>query len=105
MIVSTTAQVPERKVNQILGLVTGASYRTLAVSESFKPLGQGVSGGEIPIYSELLEKTQKEAHDRMVAKAQALGADAILNVRISNTTISNVGGAEMIIYGTAVRFG
>jgi uncharacterized protein YbjQ (UPF0145 family) len=62
---------------------------------------KNIVGGELKGYTELLQETRAEATKRMVDQAQAVGANAVLNVRYSTTSIAQ-GAAEILAYGTAV---
>jgi uncharacterized protein YbjQ (UPF0145 family) len=62
---------------------------------------KNIVGGELSGYTELLQETRAEATKRMVDQAQAVGANAVLNVRYSTTSIAQ-GAAEILAYGTAV---
>ncbi|MBQ3111353.1 MAG: YbjQ family protein [Firmicutes bacterium] len=86
-----------------LGLVQGSCIQTkhlgADIGQSFKSL----VGGELKSYSEMLDKARDTAMQRMVAQAAAMGADAIVGVRISTSAVMQ-GAAEMLCYGTAIRF-
>jgi uncharacterized protein YbjQ (UPF0145 family) len=68
------------------------------IAASFK----NIFGGELKGYTELLSESRDEAMERMVAQAKSLGANAILNVRFSTSSVA-AGAAELYVYGTAVR--
>lgn len=63
---------------------------------------KNIVGGELTAYTELLEEARQEALERMIAKASALGADAVVGVRFSTSNIA-VGASELFVYGTAVK--
>jgi uncharacterized protein YbjQ (UPF0145 family) len=63
---------------------------------------KNVIGGELVGYTELLQDSRIEATERMVAQAQSMGANAVVNVRFATSSISQ-GAAELFAYGTAVR--
>ena len=67
------------------------------IMASFK----NVFGGELKGYTELLQESRQEAYDRMLEQAQTTGANAVLNVRFSTSSIA-AGAAELFAYGTAV---
>ena len=60
-------------------------------------------GGELKAYNEMMNEARALATKRMVAEAEALGADAIVNVRYASAAVMQ-GAAEVIVYGTAVKF-
>jgi len=102
MIISNIEFVPNKTITAHLGLVTGSTVRA---KNAVKDLGASVKnmfGGEIKSYTELLEEARKEALERMVSQAVALGADAVINVRFSTSAIAE-GAAEIYVYGTAVK--
>lgn len=63
---------------------------------------KNIFGGELKGYTELLNESRKEAISRMIAEAEELGANAILNVRFSTSSVS-AGASEIYVYGTAVK--
>jgi uncharacterized protein YbjQ (UPF0145 family) len=68
------------------------------IAASFKNL----VGGELKGYTELLSEARQQATDRMVEQARALGANAVINVRFSTSSVAQ-GAAELYVYGSAVR--
>jgi len=62
-----------------------------------------IVGGEIHEYTKLMAESREQAIDRMLDEARSLGADAIVDVRFSTSMISQ-GAAELLVYGTAVRY-
>ena len=86
---------------EVLGIVEGS---TIQSKNMFTDLGQGLKGivgGELKGYTELLQETRDEALKRMEAEASAIGANAVLNVRLSTASITS-GAAEVFAYGAAV---
>ena len=69
------------------------------ISQSFKTL----VGGELKAYNEMMNEARALATKRMVEEAEALGADGIVNIRYSSSAVMQ-GAAEVIAYGTAVKF-
>ncbi len=88
---------------EMLGLVKGGTIQTKNVgrdiTESFKTL----VGGELQSYNKMMNDARALATKRMVEEAQALGADAVVNIRYASSSIMQ-GAAEVIVYGTAVKF-
>lgn len=102
MIITTTETVPGRDVRQILGVVSGNTIRSKNVG---KDIGAGLKslvGGELRSYTAMLTEAREEAKQRMTEAAQALGADAIVNVRFTTSQVAG-GAAELLAYGTAVE--
>ena len=101
MLVSNLEVVPGRKLVRHLGMVQGSTVRAKHVGKDILAGLKNIVGGELTGYTELLQETREEATRRMVAQAQAIGANAVLNVRYSTTSIAQ-GAAEILAYGTAV---
>ncbi|MBQ6237364.1 MAG: YbjQ family protein [Bacteroidales bacterium] len=88
---------------QLLGVVTGS---TIQSKNMFSDLGQGLKGivgGELRAYTDMMEKARKKATDRMVAQAQAMGADAVIGIRYTTSSVM-AQAAEVLVYGTAIRY-
>ena len=96
--------VPGRTIVRHLGLVQGSTVRTKHVGRDFLAGLKNFVGGELKGYTELLNESRAEAIERMVAQAQAVGANAVINVRFSTSNIA-AGAAEVMVYGTAVVLG
>ncbi len=92
---------PGRRITRHLGLVQGSSVRAKHVGRDFMAGLKNIVGGELKGYTELLQESRQEAIDRMQAQARAIGANAVLNVRFSTSSIAQ-GAAELLAYGTAV---
>lgn len=102
MIVTTTAEIPGRQVVRILGLAKGNTIRVRHVGSDIVASLRTIVGGEIPEYTKMMAGAREQAIDRMIADAENLGADAIIEMRISTATVMR-GAAEILCYGTAVR--
>ncbi len=101
MIISNMEEIPDQRVVKHLGVVQGS---TVQAKNVFRDIGAGLKnliGGELKSYTDLLEEARREAINRMTKEAEALGANAILNVRFATSTITQ-GAAEILAYGTAV---
>ncbi len=101
MIITNLETVPGRTIIKHFGLVQGNTIRAKHVGRDIMAGLKNIFGGELRGYTELLAEARQEATDRMVAQAQALGANAILNVRFSTSSVTQ-GAAELYAYGTAV---
>lgn len=88
---------------EVLGLVKGTVVQSKHMGKDLMASVKTLVGGEIKGYTEMLVEARKIATDRMEADAAAIGADAILNVRYSSSAIMQ-GAAEVVAYGTAVKF-
>lgn len=102
MILSNMESVPGKRVVKHLGLVSGSTVQTKHFGRDIMASLKNIVGGELKGYTELLNTARDEAIGRMERKAEALGANAILNVRFSTSTITD-GAAEIYTYGTAVE--
>lgn len=101
MIITNLEIVPGRRIAKHFGLVQGNTIRAKHVGRDIMAGLKNIFGGELKGYTELLAEARQEATDRMVAQAEALGANAILNVRFSTSSVTQ-GAAELYAYGTAV---
>jgi len=93
--------IPGKRVTEHLGLVQGSSVRAKHVGRDIMAGLKNIFGGELKGYTELLQESRDEAMDRMQQQAQAVGANAILNIRFSTSSVAQ-GAAEIYVYGTAV---
>ena len=102
MEVVTTDTVPNRTISESLGVARGNTVKARNVGRDITQSIRNLAGGELKAYSELLTEARDEALERMVEDARELNADAVVNVRLESSEISN-GGSEVIAYGTAVE--
>lgn len=102
MLLSNVETVPGRTIAEFYGLVSGSTVRAKHLGRDIAAGLKNLVGGELKGYTELLSESRQEAVDRMVREAEALGANAVVNVRFSTSSISQ-GAAELFAYGTAVR--
>ncbi|MFN3985623.1 MAG: YbjQ family protein [Rhodocyclaceae bacterium] len=101
MLISNMEIVPGRTIIKHLGLVQGSTVRAKHIGRDFMAGLKNIVGGELKGYTELLEDARREATERMLVQAQAVGANAVLNVRFSTSSVAQ-GAAELFAYGTAV---
>ncbi len=104
MLVVTTENVAGRPAVETLGLVRGATVRAKHFGTDFVAGLKMIVGGELRGYSSLLAGAREQALDRMIAEAEALGANAIVGMRMQTSAIAK-GSSEIVAYGTAVRLG
>ena len=102
MIVTTTESVAGHEVAETLGLVRGTAVRARHLFRDVKALFKMIVGGEVHEYTKLIAETREQALDRMVAEANARGADAVLAFRFATSEVART-AAEVVAYGTAVR--
>jgi len=88
---------------EMLGLVKGSMVQTKHIGKDIVQGFKSMVGGELKAYTEMMNDSRTQATNRMITEAEALQADAIVNVRFSTSSIVQ-GAAEVIAYGTAVRF-
>jgi uncharacterized protein YbjQ (UPF0145 family) len=101
MILVNTETVPGRTILDCRGLVQGNTVRAKHVGRDIMAGLKNIVGGELKGYTELLTDAREEALNRMMAQAAQLGANAIVNVRFSTSSIT-AGASELYAYGTAV---
>lgn len=101
MLISNIELIPGRRIERHLGMVQGNTVRAKHVGRDILAGFKNIFGGELTAYTELLTEAREEAVERMVAQAQHLGANAVVNVRFSTSSVT-AGAAELFAYGTAV---
>lgn len=102
MILSTTDEVPNREIAQILGIAQGSTVRARNVGRDFMAGLKNLVGGEISEYTILLARSRDQAIERMIMDAEDLGANAVINIRFQTAMVMQ-GCSEILAYGTAVR--
>lgn len=102
MIISTTENIPNKEVIEILGIARGSTVRARNVGRDIFAAVKNLVGGEITEYTKLQADSREQALQRMLEDALKLNADAIINVRITTSMIMQ-GVAEILAYGTAVK--
>lgn len=102
IIVTSTAEIPGKKIVKILGVVRGNTVRTRNIGRDIGAVFKNMIGGEIKTYTVLVSQARDEAYNRMINNALDMGADAIVNVRFMTSTVM-AGASEMLAYGTAVK--
>ena len=102
MIVTTTESIPGNEIVEILGLSRGSTVRARNVGRDIFAALKNLIGGEINEYTKLQADSREQALQRMIKDAESLGADAVVNVRITTSMIMQ-GVAEILAYGTAVK--
>jgi uncharacterized protein YbjQ (UPF0145 family) len=101
MLLTSLEFVPGKTITRHLGLVQGSTVRSKHVGRDMMAGLKNIFGGELKGYTELLQESREEAVDRMKQQAQSIGANAILNIRFSTSSITQ-GASELFAYGTAV---
>lgn len=102
MLMTTSDSVPGREIAETLGLVTANSVRARNIGRDILASLKNITGGQIGAYRQLLVESREEALERLTGEAEALGADAIVALRLSTAAVMQ-GAAEILVYGTAVK--
>ena len=95
--------IPGGREFEALGIVKGTVVQSKNFGKDFMASMKTLVGGEIVGYTEMLVEARQIATKRMVDEAEALGADAVVNIRYGSSSVMQ-GAAEIIVYGTAVKF-
>ncbi|MBW2941786.1 YbjQ family protein [Zhongshania aquimaris] len=101
ILLSNIEIIPGKRVSQHLGLVLGSTVRAKHAGKDIMAGLKNIFGGELGGYTELLSEARQEATDRMTEQAKVIGANAVINVRYSTSSIA-AGASEILAYGTAV---
>lgn len=88
---------------EMLGLVKGSTIQSKHIGKDFMQGLKTIVGGELTSYNEMMEEARALATGRMVKEAENLGADAVVNIRYASSEVMQ-GAAEVMAYGTAVKF-
>ena len=102
MLIVNTEHIEGKKL-EMLGLVKGSMVQAKHIGKDILAGFRNLVGGEMKAYSEMMEDSRRIATERMIEEAAAMGADAIVNVRYISSEIAQ-GAAEVMAYGTAVKF-
>ena len=102
MLISNIEVIPNMRVVRHLGLVQGSTVRAKHAGKDIMASFKNIFGGELGAYTELLQESRDQAVARMSEQAQAIGANAVINVRVSTSAIA-AGASEILAYGTAVE--
>ncbi len=102
MLLLNIDHIPGKEI-EALGLVKGTIVQSKNFGKDFMAGMKTLVGGEIVGYTEMLTEARQLATKRMVDEAEALGADAVVNVRFGSSSVMQ-GAAEVVAYGTAVKY-
>jgi len=102
MILTTTDFVPNKEVNEILGIARGSTVRARNIGKDIFAGLKNIIGGEIEEYTKLQAQSREQALQRMIEDGKKINADAIINIRFATSMVMQ-GAAETIAYGTAVK--
>ena len=102
MIITTTETIPNQEIEEILGIARGSTVRARNIGRDIFAALKNIIGGEISEYTKLQALSREQAIQRMKDDGRKIGADAIINVRLTTAMIMQ-GTAEILAYGTAVK--
>jgi uncharacterized protein YbjQ (UPF0145 family) len=102
MLLLTLNYVPGKEI-EALGIVKGTIVQTKNLGKDFMSGMKSLVGGELESYTEMLNEARQVATKRMVDEAEAMGADAVINIRYGSASMMQA-AAEVVVYGTAVKF-
>ena len=101
MIILTIENVPGKEIKEVKGLVKGSTVRCKNIGSEITASFKNLVGGEMSGYNDMLTEARQIAIGRMVDEAEAMGANAIIGMKLMSSAIA-AGAAEMVAYGTAV---
>ncbi len=101
MFITNTEQIPGKTITAFHGVVSGSTVRAKHAGRDMLAGLKNIVGGELTAYTELLQESRDEAISRMKSQAKQMGANAIVNVRFSTSSVA-AGAAEIYVYGTAL---
>ena len=102
MLLVNTEHIPGHEY-EILGLVRGSTIQTKHLGQDLTQSLKTLVGGELRAYTDMMNQARDLATERMTGEANRLGADAVVNIRYATSAIMQ-GAAEVMVYGTAVKF-
>ena len=103
VLVTTQDTFVDHKISQTLGLVKGNTIRARHVGKDIMAGLRGIVGGEIEEYTKVFAEAREQAIDRLIQDAKRVGADGVVCMRLTTSTVMQ-GAAELLAYGTAVKF-
>jgi uncharacterized protein YbjQ (UPF0145 family) len=102
MIMASAGEIAGKRIVETLGLVRGNTIRARHIGKDILAVLRNIAGGEITEYTKMMAESREQSLDRMAEEAEKLGANAIVSVRFTTTSMMQ-GAAELLVYGTAVR--
>lgn len=101
MIIVNTPEIHNKKITETLGIARGSTVRARNVGQDIFAGLKNIIGGEISEYTKLQAQSREQALQRMIVDAERMGANAIVNVRLTTSMVMQ-GCSEILAYGTAV---
>jgi len=102
LIIVNTEEIPGKEISELLGLVRGNTIRARHIGNDIMAGLRNIVGGEVKEYTQMISEAREDALKRMIEEAEALDADAVVNVRFTTSQVMG-GAAEILAYGTAVK--
>lgn len=102
LLILNSSEIPGREISEILGVVKGHTIFAIWIGNDLSAIVKLVLGGELTEYTDMMGKARKIATDRLIAQAEEIDADAIINLRYMTTSVIG-SAAELLAYGTAVK--
>ena len=102
MIITTTDFIAGKEITEVIDIARGSTIRARNIGRDIFAGLKNMIGGEISEYTKLMADAREQAIERMIADAEDLGADAVINVRFTTSMVMQ-GCSEVLAYGTAVR--
>jgi uncharacterized protein YbjQ (UPF0145 family) len=102
MLLSNIDTIPGKEIVEVIDIARGSTVRARSIGRDIFAGLKNLVGGEISEYTQLMADAREQAIDRMIADAESLGADAVINVRFTTAMVMQ-GCSEILAYGTAVR--
>jgi uncharacterized protein YbjQ (UPF0145 family) len=102
MIIVNTEEIKGREIKEVLGLVRGNTIRARHIGNDIMAGLRNIIGGEVKEYTQMISEAREDALSRMIAEAEKLNADAVVNIRFTTSQVMG-GAAEILAYGTAVK--
>lgn len=102
MLISTTENIPGREIIEVIDVARGSTVRARNIGRDIFAGLKNLVGGEISEYTKLMADAREQALQRMIADAESIGANAVVNVRFTTAMVMQ-GCSEILAYGTAVK--
>ena len=102
VLLQNSSEIPGRKIAQNLGLAQGHTVFAIWLGKDLSAIVRLILGGELTEYTDMMGRARGIATHRMIANAEKMGADAIINIRYMTTSVVG-SAAELLVYGTAVK--
>ncbi len=101
MLIVTSDEIPGKRITRVIGLVKGNTIRARNIGRDIVAELRNFAGGEIVEYTKMMAEAREQAIDRMVQEAEAVGANAVVELRFTTASMMK-SAAELLAYGTAV---